>query len=113
MSPSHTYFNPWSLTMIVITGIVEDTQFNAVRKKAGWEVTQCDPHTGKQLTTVVTDMEFGATLALLVAGDSLEGVVSLYTYAEGMVAKQREAIFPKPYDSEAEEQAVYPFRMIP
>jgi len=99
--------------MFVLTGIIEDTQFNAVRKETGWEVNQWDPHTGKQLTTVVTDEEFGATLALLVAGDELSCTDVLYSHAAGMVQKQHEALHEDNMTTSDAEQAAYPFRMIP
>lgn len=99
--------------MFVLTGIVEDTQFNAVRKETGWEVTQCDPHTGKQLITTISDSEFGATLALMVAGEELSCTETLYSYANGMVQKQHDGVRTEGMTDLEEEQAAFTFRMIP
>lgn len=98
--------------MFVLTGIIEDIQFNAVRKETGWEVTQCNPHTGDELITVVNDLEFGATLALMVAGEELACTETLYSYANGMVQKQHDGVRTKGM-TDLEEQAAFTFRMVP
>jgi hypothetical protein len=100
--------------MFVLTGIIEDIQFNAVRKETGWEVTQCNVHTGEQLVTNTNDKEFGATLALLIAGEELSCTDELYVQADSFVERQKQAIDPANKLEQPELlKAAFAFRMIP
>lgn len=105
--------------MFVITAIVEDIQFNARHNSRTniWEVIQCNVHSGEEIVTLCSEVEFAATLALMIAGDGVFGSITdqLYQEADKFVEKQTDVLLAR-YPEETEEgleQRAFAFRMIP